>query len=128
MIKYNARTGFGQLIGQIGHSFSILDFHRRGRKMLKQVNSSFGKNVQALRKELNLSRKDLADRAGVSEKTIQRIESITDNQTGKFRTSHLGWIAKALKTTIDKLQPPEETPPGMNENPNRLETFLTCFD
>ena len=60
---------------------------------------SFGKNLQALRETAGLSQSELAEKSGISVKTIQNWE--IDRNTP--RMDALVRLAKALGTTLDRL-------------------------
>jgi transcriptional regulator with XRE-family HTH domain len=71
------------------------------------VNSSFGQQVRDLRRQVKrLTQRELADEAGVENKTISRIESIKKGQSRSFDTKNLQSIAKALGTSLDELLNP----------------------
>jgi transcriptional regulator with XRE-family HTH domain len=77
---------------------------------------TLSKNIRMRRKSLGMTQKDLASNAGLTEITINRIE------TGKQppRSSNLKSIADALGTTIEDLQTPRIRPRTTNQEPTNV--------
>jgi len=61
---------------------------------------SLGQRVKALREKLDMNQKELADKSGITQATISRIES---QQVKQLKSEALSRLAEALRVTVDYL-------------------------
>ena len=79
-----------------------------------------GQLVRSLCKEQGLTRRALAEKAGIAEATVWRII----HDTGKVKVKTLKKIAKALGVSVDYIQEEDREPDGISAEESRRKQDL----